>query len=140
MDPLQQILDILGAKLHLALHVDQRSACSILLESNLLIQLQLTEIQDRLLLFAKLGEIPPGKFRENLLGAALKANGESDPIAGILSYIARENCLALYQSYPLDILREETLLALFGGFSAMALQWQEALRQGTFPQSSGFFG
>ncbi len=132
MDPLQQLLSLLGEELHLKLHIDHHSSCSIRLSSNLIVQLQLNDTQEDLLLFAKLGEVPPGKFRENFLTSALKANGGPDPIPGILGYIGRNDQLALFQSYPLRILEKETLLPLFGGFVAMAVQWRDALERGIF--------
>jgi Tir chaperone protein (CesT) family len=125
-----ELLKELGKVFHLELHPDQVGACSILIPPQLVIQLQLDSGQEKLFLFAKIAEIPPGKFRENILTEGLKANALPDPLAGILCYLAATNHLALYQSYPLHILNGERLASFFSNFSQMAGSWRNALLSG----------
>ena len=123
------LLQELGKALHIALHIDKRNACSIHV-APLTVQLQLDSAQEKLFLFTKIIELPPGKFRENALREALKANGLSDPRAGVFSYIAASNHLALYQRYPLTILNGERLTGLFGAFYELGLSWHRAIQNG----------
>jgi Tir chaperone family protein CesT len=126
----QELLAELGRVFHLELRIDQSSACSILVAPQLVIQLQLDSSQERLFLFCKIAEIPPGKFRENILMEGLKANALPDPLPGILAYLAQTNHLVLYQNYPLAILNGERLASFFTNFAKMADNWQKALLSG----------
>lgn len=125
----EELLKELGKEFRLALHIDRHHACSIQLPP-LVVQLQLDTALENLYLFSKLVELPPGKFRENVLTAALVANGRPDPIPGTLSYFSRENMLALHQSYPLPILTGERLAGLIGSFLEMGKEWKEAVEGG----------
>ena len=129
-DRFQELLAELGHTFHLSLKSDKRGACSILIPPELTIQLQLDGSQEKLFLFTKLAEIPPGKFREEVLREGLKANGLSDPRAGILAYLAVSNHLVLFQNYPVSILNGELLAGLFGSFLEMAESWQRAIQGG----------
>lgn len=129
-DRFAELLHELGKHLHLPLHVDKHSACSIQTAENLLIQLELDISQENLFIFSKIVEIPPGKFRENVLSHALKANALSDPRAGIFGYLDRSNQLILFQRYPLAILSGERLAGLIGSFLELGNAWRSATENG----------
>src|SRR5690242_9542948 len=94
--------------------------------------------QESLWIFTKLIEIPPGKFRENILKEALKANALPDPRAAIFAYMAATNHLILFQKYPLEILTGERLAGLIGSFLETADRWKEAIASGqSSPNSLG---
>lgn len=124
------LLDALGKVFHLKLHVDQKNACSIRLGSDLTVQLQLDQSQENLWIFSKLAEVPPGKFRENVLQSALRANGKPDPLSGTLGFIGPQNMLALFQQYPLHLLNGENLAETIGAFVETAESWRGALQSG----------
>lgn len=133
----EELLAAIGKVFDLALHVDRSNACSIQIHDNLIIQLQLDVSQENLWIFSKLIEIPPGKFRENVLREALKANGLPDPRVGAFGYIAATNHLALFQKYPLTILNGDRLAGLMGAFLEMADNWRKAVASGqSAPPSS----
>lgn len=126
----ESLLSELGKVLHLNLEVDKKNACSIQIHPHLIIQLQPDSSQDNLWIFCKLIETPPGKFRENILKEALKANAKPDPRPGILAYISTTNDLVLFQTYPIGILNGERLGGIVGAFLEMATSWQEAIQSG----------
>ncbi len=126
----EELLQKLGQVFALDLHLDRKHACSIQIHPSLIIQLQLDPSQEYLWIFTKVAETPPGKFRENLLKEALKANALPDPRPGILGYILTTNQLAQFQKYPLFILNGERLSGIIGSFLEMAESWQEAIRNG----------
>ena len=130
MSPFEELLAALGKVFRLALHVDSMNACSIQVREGLVIQLQPDMAQENLWLFAKITEIPPGKFRENVLREALKANGLGDPVAGVLGFWAPTAQLALFQKYPLNVLNGERLSGFLGAFLDMANSWQKAIEGG----------
>jgi len=128
--PFEELLSALGRVFHLELQVDKSGACSILIPPELVVQLQLDSSQENLFLFCKILEVPPGKFRENVLLEALKANAQPDPVPGILAYLHATSHLILYQSYPLAILNGERLGFLFSNFLQMADSWKKSLEGG----------
>lgn len=124
----QELLQQLGKILRLPLHIDKHHACSIQMLP-LIVQLQPDLPQEKLFLFSKIIELPPGKFRENILFEALKANALPDPRAGIFSYIAATNHLVLYQIYPFSILNGERLANFLGGFFEIASSWHKKIKE-----------
>lgn len=132
----QDLLKELGSIFHLELEVDKSGACSILIPPQIVIQMQLDSGQEKLFLFCKIAEIPPGKFRENILKEGLKANALPDPVSGILAYLHPTNHLVLFQSYPVSILTGERLATFFSNFAQMAESWQQALLSGQSGPSS----
>lgn len=128
--PFEELLHDLNRVFELNLHVDKHNACSIQIHPQLTIQLQLDLSQENLWVFAKLIEVPPGKFRENVFREALKANALPDPRIGVLCYLGLKNELALYQKYPLTILNGEKLSGFLGAFLEMADSWREAIFNG----------
>ncbi len=128
-DSFSILLEELGKELQLSLVPDKYNACSLVIPP-LTIQLELDSNQENLFLFSKIIELPPGKFRENVLAAALVANGLRDPRAGIFGYFAPTNHLTLHQSYPLKILKGENLAGLFGAFFELAQSWYESIHRG----------
>ncbi|MBU6382850.1 MAG: CesT family type III secretion system chaperone [Verrucomicrobia bacterium] len=126
----EELLHELGSIFHLQLHIDREHACSIQVHPHLILQLQLDTSQENLWIFAEIAETPPGKFRENILKEALKANALPDPMPGIFGYILATNRLAQFQKYPLHILTAERLSQIIGAFLEMAEVWQKAIMTG----------
>lgn len=129
-DRFQEILNELGKVFHLSLHVDRNHACSIQVLEHLIVQIQLDISQENLFLFAKVIEIPPGKFRENVLREALKANALPDPRAGLFGYLSATNELALFQRYPLEMLNGDRLAGFLGAFLEYGDSWHKAIARG----------
>ena len=128
-DNFSLLLSELGKIIGLPLSPDKYNACSILAPP-LTVQLELDTAQENLLFFTKIITLPPGRFLEDILCAALKANGMPDPRPGIFGYIAMTNHLALYQTTPAALLDQENLASLFGAFFALAESWHKAIEQG----------
>ncbi len=126
----EELLQALSKVFHLPLHIDRANACSIRLHGDLVIQLQPDMTQEYLWIFAKLIEIPPGKFRENVLKEALKANALPDPRAALFAYMSAANHLVLFQKYPFKILTGERLAGLIGSLLETADQWKKAIASG----------
>ncbi len=134
-DRFANLLEELGKVFHLSLHPDKHNACSIQIGA-VKVQIQLDSTQEKLFLFSRIIEIPPGKFRENVLMEGLKANALPDPRPGVFCYVAATNQLALYQKYPLEILNGERLAGLFGAFFEMGESWHKAIQSGQSTPSS----
>lgn len=132
-DQFEQLLHELGPFFNLQLRSDRHAACTVRIHEALQVQLQLDLTQENLLLFSEISEVAPGKFREKILLEALKTNGLPDPRVGVLCYVARNDFLALYQTYPVSLLTGEVLLGLLGPFLEMAEKWRKAIENGQTP-------
>lgn len=134
-DRFSELLAELGKILGLQLIEDKYQACSIQIPP-LTIQLQLDPTQENLILFSKVIDLPPGKFRENVLGEALKANALPDPRIAIFSYIAKTNHLAIFQTYPISVLSGEKLSGIFGAFFELGESWHSSIQGGRIPSTT----
>ncbi len=130
LDRFDELIQGLAKVFHMPLHVDRNHACAIQVRKGLVVQLQSDAAQERLLITCKVAELPPGKFRENVLREALKANGMPDPLVGLFSYVERTNHLFFFQRYPLDVLSGERMAGLMGPFIQAAEAWKHAIEHG----------
>ena len=128
--PFEELLEELGKNLQLILHIDHVGACSIRIKEGLVIQLAPDLSQENLWIFCKVIDIPPGKFLENVLQEALKANGLPDPRTGHFGYIGATGHLVLFQKYPFGVLNGDLLSGFIGAFLEMADSWQKAIGNG----------
>ena len=131
MDRFQELLWDLGEIVNVPFHVDKHRACRILLEEKLAVHMEITQEGESLLIGALLGEIPPGRFRENGLNESLKVNAIPNPL-GSFSYIEKTNTLVLQNFLALDTLNGEKLAQFLDDFIREAESWREAISQGHF--------
>ncbi|MBS0625468.1 MAG: CesT family type III secretion system chaperone [Verrucomicrobia bacterium] len=130
IDRFTELIQQLGQYLEMDLHVDHHHACSLKIRDKVQIQLQLDAAQEKLLVASFAIEVPPGKFRENVLKEALKTNALPDPRPAIISYLDRNNRLVLHLMLPLEILNGERLASYFGTFLEQVEAWIKAIEGG----------
>lgn len=128
MDTFAQLLHDLGVLLDIPLSPDKRGACRLNIEDTLHIQLEPDANREKLLIYCFITEIPPGKFRENILRDALKAN--VDTAIGILGFSERNNQLALYTYLNFSFITAKELLEFLHLFIAKAHSWKQAISTG----------
>ena len=129
MDQFQELLWDLGETLQIPLHVDKNNACQILFNGKIAIHMEMAKERDALLIGAFIGEIPPGRFREDVLRECLKINATPNPL-GVLAYIEKTNRLILQNFLPSDLLNSEKLAEYLEEFVPEAESWQEAINRG----------
>lgn len=150
-DQFGAILQELSRSMQLSeLHSDSNSSCRLKLKEGLEIQLEIDRSGNFLIIGADLGEVPPGKYRENIFREALKANDLPPPINGILAYSRATNHMILFEKLHVKDLNGEKVSAEIPLFVAKAKTWAEALERGEIPtinqvysserRSSGMFG
>lgn len=126
MDRFQELLWDLGEIIELPLHVDKNHACCILLDERLKIQMEMSSEEESLLVASFLSELPPGRFRENILKEALKLNGTYHPF-GTFAYIKKTNVLLLHKTLLAKDLNGQKLADFLEIFAAEAERWQNAI-------------
>lgn len=146
MDLFAQILFDLGKEIGVDLYPDSNRICQINYQDELHIQLQHDEAKEQILIASFLCDVPPGKYREQLLRAALLSNGEY-PRIGTLAYSERNNKLTLFEMVPTQNLSTDKLYKLLEQFIEKGHNWKEAVEKGKSlpsPQEkgggSGMFG
>ncbi len=129
IDRFEELLRELGAELGVTLHPDRRGACKLKINDQLHVQLECDTGQENLLIATFICEIPPGKYRENILKDALKSNSPF-PKNGTLAYSERNNRLALFTRLRLSNLDGRTLADFLGAFVEKATQWKNGVETG----------
>lgn len=129
IDRFEEILRELGIEYGLPLHPDHRGACKLLINETMQLQIEYRQEHQALLALTFICEIPPGKFRENVLRTALKANHFS-PTKSLLGYSDKNNQLALFQQIPLTLLTGKKLAELLTLFINKADEWRQRVQTG----------
>lgn len=126
MDRFQEILWDLGEIVELPLHIDKNHACNLLLDETLEVQIQMDPDEKNLIICAFLSEVPPGRFRENVLKDAMKVNHHYHPF-GSLAFHEKKNTLILHQFIPIEHLSGDKLYKILEPFAEEAEEWRTAL-------------
>lgn len=134
-DPFQQLLDELGNLCGQSLHLDKNLACTINIDYHLNVQLKMDTLQERLLVATFIGEVPPGRFREDIFQAALKSNHKTDRVA-ILAYSSKNNQLMAYDYLPLMRLTGEILVTYLEKLGVFLNEWRKGIESGQLPSIS----
>lgn len=135
MDRFEEVLKELGRIINVPLHPDKNRLCRLNVNNVLHVQLESDESKERILIATFICDVPAGKFRENILKEALKANYPY-PRIGTLAYSERNNKLTLFEYVPYPNLKVEKLADLFADFLARADSWRVAIERGqTAPQA-----
>lgn len=129
MDIFAQLLSDLGLLLDIPLSLDKRGACKLHIEDALHLQLEPDTNREKLLLFCFLSEIPPGKFRENVLRDALKTNADPNTF-GTFGFSERNNQLVLFAYLPFHPLTAKELLDFLHVFITKAQAWKQGIATG----------
>jgi hypothetical protein len=129
IDRFEELLNELGAELDIPLHPDKKGACTLKVNDDFDIRLEMDAHQENLLIATFICAIPPGKFRENTLKDALKCNGPF-PQNGTLAYSERNNKLALFSYLRLENLNGGKLAIFFNAFLDKATQWRLGVQIG----------
>lgn len=127
---LQELSPILKVK---DLHPDQNNSCLIRLKNGIKIQLEIDLSGQFLLIGCNLGDLPRGRYRENILREALKANDMPPPLHGILAFSEKTQHLILFTKTPATKTSGEKIAAEIAPFVEKAAIWIDALKRGEIP-------
>jgi len=147
IDRFEELLNELSIEYNLSLHPDKKGACKLKINDTIHIQLECDAGQENLLVATFICDIPPGKYRENILKDALKANNPF-PVHGTLAYSDRNNKLVLFCYLRMAQLTGKKLAEFLVTFLDKANQWRIGVESGhtshlAAPQikgTSGTFG
>lgn len=126
------LMDDLGKLLDTPLIPDKHNACVLNFNNQISVQLEPHATGRSLILASTIGELPAGKFRENILANGLKYNVNPTRI-GTFAYIARKNLLVFFHTLPLEGLTADQLATFLPPFLGQAKLWQVAVAKGSIP-------
>ena len=129
MDRFEEILTNLSPIIGSPLQPDLRGACRLNMRNLLHVQLEFNPTEERILLATFIKEIPPGKFRENILKDGLRANWPH-PKNGTLCYCSRNNHLSLFTYVSIIQLTAQHLFEILTAFTTKAEEWKMAIDTG----------
>jgi hypothetical protein len=135
VDQFAILLDDLGGLIQVPLHPDHQRKCHLSINGDLHLQLTEDEQNNQIVCATFIAEIPPGKFRENILKEALKEN-TLFPRLGSFSYSERNSQLALVSHLSFTGLHGDTMADFLELFIEKAFAWRAALATGQIPVRS----
>lgn len=133
MTPFEELIQQLGTTLGIPLHIDSHGACRLNINEKMPVQIEADSRGENLMIVAFIGQLNPGKFREEVLKEALKANAHfinTGNSGGILGFSAHHNQLSCHTYVPAKEANVEKLLSSLTYLTEYALSWVEALQNG----------
>lgn len=138
MQSFTDLMNDLGELLNTEIHPDLNLSCCLMINDSLKVQIEMSTTGEEILLASFVVELPPGRFREEVLRDALKANHQSDLNHGVLSYVKNHNALTLFQTIHAHGLSANDLYKYLSLFVERAKGWKDAINAGkTHPTDSG---
>jgi len=128
------LLEELGKELEIKnLEPGDNDSCIISFPSGIEIQIEPYQKGDFLLLCVDIGEVPPGRYREDVFREALKANGMPYPRHGIFAYSEQSDHMLIFELISLHELNGVRIASVLIPLKEKAEKWKEALDSGVVP-------
>lgn len=133
-DLLYELSQILGQDLK----ADLNQVCPLVIDETYHVQLEMDISGDSILMGCYMCELPPGKFRENILKDALKAGFDTKKEKSILGYCEQINQLALFEYVPNYDLNGQRLYEALCIFVDRVKDWKSAIDSGKTSPDGAF--
>lgn len=148
------LLNELGTVLNIkGLALDENNTCLIRFPTGLEVYIEpSTRGDEQVIVYTKIGELPMGRYREDVLREALKANGYPYPRYGTFAFSENNQQLILFQKLPMKHLTGDRLADFLNILMKRALAWKDEISHNNVPLAStletagpsarkrGFFG
>lgn len=136
------ILQELSAALKIplpGLHPDANNSCLLKLHGNIEVQLEIDREGKYLIAGSELGLVSPGRYRENLFLAALKANDLPYPRYGTFAYSRQSGQMVLFEMFDIKDLTGQKIADFLPQFLIKIRIWKEAIQRGEIPAVASTF-
>lgn len=132
------LLHELGKELHIPdLQPDENNTCLLRILGKIDVQMEFDKDRDYLLIGTDFGELPPGRYSEDIIEIALKTNHLPPPLYGIFGFSKKNNHFAMYDRLWLKELNGAKLAQFLDSFAQKAKIWKEAIEKGQLPPLDG---
>lgn len=115
------------------LHPDEHNTCLLKFKGGVKVHIEPNKEGTHLIIGTDLGTVAPGRYRENVFGEALKANGLPIPRFGTFAYSTQKDHLVLFEMLPLRELTGDKVADFLPRFLEKARVWREALAKNEVP-------
>jgi hypothetical protein len=134
----ETLLVELGVALNVkGLNLDENNTCLIRFPTGLEVYIEPSAKEDdKVIVYTKIGELPMGRFREDVLREALKANGYPYPRYGTFAFSENNRQLVLFHHIPMKNLTGERLADFLNIFMKRAEAWREEIGNNNVPIAS----
>lgn len=147
----QALMRELGLFLQVEIPELRNDSCMLDFRNSVQLQIELSDDGRNVTVFCNLGEVPVGRFRDDVFAESLKWNGRPYPRHGTLAFSKKAGTLTLFETFPIFEMTGEKLNDFVLPFLENAKTWHEALKSGRLPtipdhsiegqrQSGGLFG
>jgi len=119
-----------------AMRPNQQGTCAVPLPDGSVVKMELDEREQNFLIVTVVGNVPTGRYRENLFREALKANGKSHPRYGTFAFSSKTEHFLLFESLGLKDLTSAQVAEYFPHFLEKAALWRQAVNFGNVPVKS----
>lgn len=128
------LLEELGRAIETAdLAPDQNNSCLLKMPTGVMIQLEVDDTGDNIIIGSDLGEVPVGRYREDVLREALKTNGMPPPRNGTLAFSKDSEHLILFKTLSMKDLTGNKIADALNPLAEKALFWKLALENEEVP-------
>jgi len=125
----QDLITDVSKDLGVPLKIDQNGCVCILFEDILKINIEPDREEKNLIIFTPICELPPGKYKENILLSALKDNNKF-PYFGIFGYSTKSSLLTFHNRLPIEGMKSELLISYINTFVKISLALKTAIERG----------
>lgn len=127
------LVEELSTALKIKLAPDSHNACKIRMKDKLEVFLEPDPLGDVLQIVIDIGKPGEGKFRENILREALRANGLPFPRLGTFCYGHKVDSLLLFDMVPMEDLNGARLADVINQLADRARLWRDSIAHGELP-------
>jgi hypothetical protein len=131
-DQLDSILKDFESFFKCPLQADKNNSCLIKMAAGVTLQMELNRF-GQILIASPITVLPGGRFQDDVLKEAMKANGFYRPYSGIFGLSTKSNTLFLYLLLEPHRLNEDKINQLLPPFIDKAKKWTDALEKGELP-------
>lgn len=133
LDVFTSLLDELSALLKIKLRPDKNNSCLIRFPDKLEVQIEIDSSGEWIIIGSTIGTPPPGRYREEVLREALKANLILEPKCGTFAFAKKGERLVFFQRLPTKQAKGVHVAELLIPFQERVRSWKEMLATGQIP-------
>jgi hypothetical protein len=127
------LIEELSTAMKIKLVPDSHNACRIRFKDKLEVYMEPDTSGEVLQVLIDIGKPGEGRFRENLLREALRANGLPSPRIGTFCYGQKSDSLLLFDFLPMEDLNGTRLTDIILQLSEKSRLWRDSIARGEIP-------
>jgi hypothetical protein len=132
-DRFSALIEELSSATKIKLAPDAHNACTIRYPDKLGVRMDPDPSGEFLYVLVEVAKPGEGKYRENIMQEALRANGLPPPRKGIFCFNLKKDLLLLFDQVPFEELTGQQLADVLESLCQKARIWRDAISRGEVP-------